>query len=639
MTTMTKSKIQRISSIFFIVGTICFLLLGFLANTSLAASENYVTKLGKQLYLKGKNFRYIGIGRHNLATFMGPVYTGCSTAFSKFDLDSYFSELQSLGINAIRFDIYQSYTNAGQDFSRTDYIINELAPRYNIHLIPVLDNHFSACTKGPEKSTLWYGGGYETEPWGDEVLTYKNYVQMVVERYKNSPSVLMWDLINEPIDINSDYTDCALTNNIFNFVSDMSSYVKSIDNNHLITIGTMGGGECGLRGDEYIDVFGLDNVDVLDTHDYGYPSTPLSNGTGIWAEATYHDSSWTFYSAGDVVNPATSVWNTISGVISQPANGDLNTVSLRIHNPVSDYDGPVYIDDIIFTPPEGSPDSPISYDFEDGTLQGWGFDPVGASSLVNSSEKAYGDNHSLRLDLLPYKGWGLLYLNNPSTVSTGWTLSFKLFVPDSSSFRSAQGNILASNLLDKPIVFNEVGIRTRCAEANCFSLSDRAFYMQEKLNAFFGSGGSGFLIWSYRNNDNLRGEYDFDLNDPMSQVLQNATASYLFEQNNEQPAALFPDVGAPEDSLAQVVVRNNLPNNFFNSAASDNSTSDIQPRAIDPKSRYSEQNNSSAKTTSPRSSKQNLQEKLINNALIFTTIFLVLIAVFRIVRSINSRRN
>ena len=48
----------------------------------------------------------------------------------------------------------------------------------------------------------------------------------------------------------------------------MSLLVKGIDRNHLLGLGTMGGGQCGAQGDEYQALYSLPTLDLCEYHDY-----------------------------------------------------------------------------------------------------------------------------------------------------------------------------------------------------------------------------------------------------------------------------------------------------------------------------------------------------------------------------------
>jgi mannan endo-1,4-beta-mannosidase len=68
----------------------------------------------------------------------------------------------------------------------------------------------------------------------DHVSTLLNRVNTVNGRvYKNDPTILSWELINEP--------RCSGCEDLLqSWVSEMAAFVKSIDQNHLLTIGEEG---------------------------------------------------------------------------------------------------------------------------------------------------------------------------------------------------------------------------------------------------------------------------------------------------------------------------------------------------------------------------------------------------------------
>ncbi|KAG8769397.1 hypothetical protein FRC16_006718, partial [Serendipita sp. 398] len=63
---------------------------------------------------------------------------------------------------------------------------------------------------------------------------YKNYVNAFVSRYKNEPTIMSWQLGNEPR-----CNGCA-TSVITTWATEMSAYIKSIDSNHLVSLGDEG---------------------------------------------------------------------------------------------------------------------------------------------------------------------------------------------------------------------------------------------------------------------------------------------------------------------------------------------------------------------------------------------------------------
>lgn len=133
-------------------------------------------------------------------------------------------------------------------FKALDFVISE-ARRHRIRLI------LSLCNNWPE-----YGGKAQYVKWGNEAGLnlssdddffrdqtireyYKSYVKAVLTRvntitnmmYKDDPTILAWELINEPR-CSSDPSGDALQS----WIEEMASYVKSIDSKHLVEIGSEG---------------------------------------------------------------------------------------------------------------------------------------------------------------------------------------------------------------------------------------------------------------------------------------------------------------------------------------------------------------------------------------------------------------
>jgi endo-1,4-beta-mannosidase len=175
------------------------------------------------------------------------------------------------GVSVLRFWAYQSYTNGGTDFSRFDQLIAS-AKKANVKLLPVLDDQWFYCSHGPSKPQSWFESGYRS-PYGTNALSYRDYVQRVVARYKGEPTIFAWSLMNEPdpiaLDWNAkEWADRTQAKIVFRaWVADMAALVKSIDPNHLLTIGTL-----AEWWQDYIDFVGnhsLPTIDFATAHDYG----------------------------------------------------------------------------------------------------------------------------------------------------------------------------------------------------------------------------------------------------------------------------------------------------------------------------------------------------------------------------------
>ena len=181
------------------------------------------------------------------------------------DLDSLFSYLSSHGVNAVRFWAFQSFTNDGTDFSAIDRVIH-YAKQYNVRIIPVLENEWGHCPGNIQKYSDWYSHGY-LEPYGEYSLSFVEYTNRIVNRYKNEPTILMWQLMNEA----ESETESGVEDptSLYNFALNMSRYIHSIDNNHLVSLGTLGTGQPGTTNENYYNLHNIDTIDVVEAHDYG----------------------------------------------------------------------------------------------------------------------------------------------------------------------------------------------------------------------------------------------------------------------------------------------------------------------------------------------------------------------------------
>jgi endo-1,4-beta-mannosidase len=161
-----------------------------------------------------------------------------------------------------------------------------------VKVIVTLANQWADCDQGyGYKTQQWYASGYKTvDPQG--TVSYRDYVAQIVQRYKDNPAVLMWQLVNEGEDRNADGTchaDAEAT--LKAWAADVSGLIKSIDPKHLVSLGTMGWGPCGTSGSLFQDLHSLATIDVCEVHDYGHVTESVSGAAdpwnGIQAEINY----------------------------------------------------------------------------------------------------------------------------------------------------------------------------------------------------------------------------------------------------------------------------------------------------------------------------------------------------------------
>lgn len=259
------------------VGLILVVLGLVVACANSSSSSGFVGRDGTSFVLDGKPFRFIGTNMYDAAGDPDIYECGPQMKNPDEELDDWFERFKrDSGSRVIRFWAYQSYTKGGTDWHSFDRVMY-LANKHDLKVIPVLENQWQDCTEGGYKQDAWYAGGY-LERYGAYTLSYKEYVNRVIERYKNEPAIAAWMLMNEAESKTTDGS--ANPEALYTFTRDMSNLIKSIDQNHLVTLGTTGGGQPGISGENYEKLHSLSSIDFVDFHDYGADDMALPGRTG-----------------------------------------------------------------------------------------------------------------------------------------------------------------------------------------------------------------------------------------------------------------------------------------------------------------------------------------------------------------------
>ncbi|CAN8097801.1 unnamed protein product [Discula destructiva] len=230
----------------------------------------------------------------------------CGFLTSDNDTDTVFSHMAAAGFKIIRVwgfndvtsvpaagTVYYQYLSAsGSTINTGAYGLQRLdavvaaAEKYDLKLIINFVNNWSDYG-GIAAYVTAFGGSAST--WFTDSASqtqYQTYIKAVVSRYSTSTAVFSWELANEPRCSGCDPSV------IYNWAATTSKYIKSLDSNHMVTIGDEGFGP--LAGS-----------------DGSYPFQTAAGGY-IWADnlnittldfATFHlypDSWGTSYSWGDL---------------------------------------------------------------------------------------------------------------------------------------------------------------------------------------------------------------------------------------------------------------------------------------------------------------------------------------------------
>ncbi|KAL2607931.1 hypothetical protein R1flu_026504 [Riccia fluitans] len=227
------------------------------------------------------------------------MYQGADQWSRKF-VDSVLDDAQNLGLNVGRTWAFSDggyralQVSPGKYdetvFKALDYAIIQ-ARKHNMRLVLTLVNNYGDFGGKPQYAEWGRKAGYHI-PNDDAFYThdalktwYKNHVRKVLTRrntisgvmYMNDPTVFSWELMNEP----RCETDPS-GNTMAKWVKEMAAYVKSIDKNHLLTVGVEGfyGPNHGVSkrwaypfntdntGTDYIRLNKIANIDYATVHTY-----------------------------------------------------------------------------------------------------------------------------------------------------------------------------------------------------------------------------------------------------------------------------------------------------------------------------------------------------------------------------------
>jgi hypothetical protein len=233
--------------------------------TTLAESP-FVTADGTELRLNGEPYRFTGLNVYNAnsrgecwyALASGPGLGEALTAMGP-------------GTDAIRAWFFESLatTEGERDWSGFDHTL-AVARAHGVKVIPTLTNQWADCDPAGYKTGSWYEEGYTEE--------YRDWVAEVVTRYRNEPNILAWQLVNEAeVKPSADASSCTpgAADILTAFATDVGDLVKALDPEHLVSLGTIGGGQCGAANEDYAQVHSVDAIDLCEYHDYNAPNVPM----------------------------------------------------------------------------------------------------------------------------------------------------------------------------------------------------------------------------------------------------------------------------------------------------------------------------------------------------------------------------
>jgi mannan endo-1,4-beta-mannosidase len=269
-------------------------------NSVSAAPAGFVYACGIHFCLDGQPFYFAGANTYDVFTYGdGSSLSTQSDIENKYmdkaKIDALFAHLQSDGVTALRLWMFSHETWHGfeqskgvyneAEFMLFDYII-ESARTHDVMLIPVFENYWEAYG-GIDTRLGWEGlATGQANRWRffnkaacpGCFTQYKNYVSFVLNRvnhysgiqYKNDPTILAWELMNEPRYEGQGEDTTGTTMRAW--VDEMGAYIKGIDSNHMLGTGMEGQGSVygygGNSGNPFVYIHQSPYVDFTSAHPY-----------------------------------------------------------------------------------------------------------------------------------------------------------------------------------------------------------------------------------------------------------------------------------------------------------------------------------------------------------------------------------
>jgi hypothetical protein len=472
--------------------------------TSIPSQQaGFVTHQSTQFALNGSPFRFVGVNMYNAANDPSIGFNCYRGQMSdpETELNDWFRRAsQEAGASVVRVWAFQGYSAGGTNWTAFDRLFR-LANRWGLKVLPVFENQWADCTPDGVKGNDWYAGGYKVAHANS--LSYRDYVGRMVGRYRDEPAVFGWSLMNE--------AESSSPDSLFDFARDMSTYVKSIDSNHMVTLGVQGRHQPGQRGADYTRLHSLATIDFAEYHDYAAQlvALPGQDPTSGWGgRAVSFDNSYGNYSGYEEGPLPARQWRELRGIIQPGAT----RLGVDFYPDPANV-GSVHIDSIQI--------GPRLIDFEDGGLDGALFD--GPVTLANSSAVAYSGTRSLRATFSVASEDNVFVPLQSGDIGQPFTIRVYVDGPATSAETdSLVGRMRQMQAIGKPVLVGESGMTEGVSLGGIPaepSFDARAHDFDAKLTAFFANGGTGYLIWNWEPTARTPMDHAFTSGDPLNSVL------------------------------------------------------------------------------------------------------------------------
>lgn len=246
------------------------------------AADQYVKRQGTNLTLAGQTFKFTGFNIYS-ANSLGSCHATLGTGPGLDEaLSAWAPQAHHPVMRAWFYQSLATTATGGRDWSGFDHTL-AVAKAHGVRVIATLADQWGDCDDGRYKTASWYNEGYRNVTLGNGVA-YRAWVQEVVARYRDNPTIMAWQLMNEAETKPARDAGCAADGaaTLRAFADDLGALIHATDPHHLVSLGTIGGGQCGTDGPDYQTVHASPGIDLCEYHDYsGTDTMPGDNYNGL----------------------------------------------------------------------------------------------------------------------------------------------------------------------------------------------------------------------------------------------------------------------------------------------------------------------------------------------------------------------
>jgi mannan endo-1,4-beta-mannosidase len=326
-----------------------------------AHGHHFAARSGHTIYHKGQPFRMAGANNYYpmyVSQYMvdNVLETAAQQNFNTFRLWGFLDIGNADGTNSVdgpHDGVYFHYWNGTEPafndgatgLQHLDYVIYK-AGQLNLKLVIPFVNNYDQYG-GMDQYVRWKGDQYHDQFYTDPIIRqwYKEWIKHLLNhvnsytgiKYKDDATIMTWELANEErcagYGVYPQSPSSCTTDTITSWAADVSAYVKSIDNKHLLSSGSEGfycddpgSPDFTINCSEGVDSIALAKIpqmDIISYHVYpdSYGKTP--EWGNYWIQRHIDDS----HRLGD--RAVAGEWGLLEKNVRNPTYNDWENTVLR----------------------------------------------------------------------------------------------------------------------------------------------------------------------------------------------------------------------------------------------------------------------------------------------------------------------